>query len=105
MSTNCSIRIEGVKEVKILKYWDGYPQGTLKWLEEFNKKFTESRGNDAPYKFAQLLRSSAFDAKAYELDESRDTGWGVYPSSAIVGAEYEYLLKADGSVTWKQGGL
>ena len=68
MGTRCIIKVEGLKGVCVYKHWDGYPKGTLPWLKDFNKKFTEERGFDDPeYKFAQLLRSSAFDCKKFNL--------------------------------------
>jgi len=103
MATRCTIKIEGVDYAKVYKHWDGYPEATLKWLEDFNRHFTKKRGFDDPqYKFAQLLRSSIRNAKTYELDVSDVTGWGVVPYDADYGQEYEYTLKDDGSVTYKE---
>ena len=98
MSTRCEIKIEGVEYAKVYKHWDGYPEATLKWLEEFNREFTESRGDDTYYKFAQLLRSSIFMGEKFNLDQSKDTGWGVIPYNQSMGTEYCYILKTDGSV-------
>lgn len=99
MATRSEIIVEGVDEVKVYKHWDGYPSATLPWLEWFNKRFTARRGEQQGYKFAQLLRSSIADAKEYDLDDSRFTGWGVYPIGEDTGAEYIYTLNIDGSVT------
>ncbi len=71
--------------MKVYKHWDGYEYATLPWLEEFNKTFTEARGDDPDYKLAQLLRSSAFDAQKYKLDSSRDTGGVSSPSTQRCG--------------------
>ena len=101
MATRCTIKIEGVDYAKVYKHWDGYPDATLKWLEEFNRNFTNNRGDDPIYKFAQLLRSSARDAEKYNLDASLHTGWGVVGFDEHWGAEFEYTLHKDGSVTYK----
>lgn len=98
MSTRCTIKIEGVPTVKVYKHFDGYPEATLPWLQHFNAEFTKKRGDDPEYKFAQLLRSSSIDADTFHLDPSRETGWGVVPYEDSYGAEFEYTLKADGSV-------
>jgi len=103
MATRATIIVEGQTSVKAYKHWDGYETATLPWLEEFNRTFTEARGDDPDYKLAQLLRSSAFDAQKYKLDSSRDTGWGIIPIDAEVWEEYEYHLHADGSVSVKTG--
>ena len=101
MATRCTIKIEGVNYAKVYKHWDGYPDATLKWLEEFNNDFSKNRGEDSIYKFAQLLRSSARDADKYELDASLHTGWGVVPIDEHWGEEFEYTLHKDGEVTYK----
>lgn len=98
MATRAVIQIEGFPLCKLYKHWDGYPSSTLPWLEEFNKDFVTNRGDDPEYKFAQLVRSSAFDAEKFGLDKSRHTGWGVIPIDSDYGADYEYILKKDGSV-------
>lgn len=97
MSTNAVIRVEGLFSLEIYKHWDGYPEATLEWLEDFNKKFTEERGDDPNYKFAQVLRSSAFDCEKYNLDSSRSTGWGVGEKGTFY-YDYLYILRKDGSV-------
>ena len=98
MATRATIKVEGFKLAKVYKHWDGFPKATLPWLEDFNKRFTEERGNDAEYKFAQLLRSSAFEALEYDLDKSTTTGWGVIAHNANYYEEYEYTLMLDGTV-------
>ena len=102
MATRCTIKIEGVDYAKCYKHFDGYPEATLKWLEDFNKDFNKNRGNDPEYKFAQLLRSSVRNAKKYDLDKSKYTGWGVISYNEYYGEEYEYTLHKDGSVTYKE---
>jgi hypothetical protein len=102
MGTPCIIKIEDVKYAKVYKHFDGYPEDTLKWLEDFNKDFFENRGIDSDYKFAQLLRSSARDAKKYELDDSKYTGWGVIDYNARYGVDYVYVLKNDGTVSYAE---
>ena len=101
MATRATIIVEGQSSVKAYKHWDGYPEATLAWLQEFNHSFAKARGNDPDYKFAQLLRSSAFDAEKYNLDSSRDTGWGIIHIDADALEEYEYFLRHDGSVDCK----
>jgi len=99
MATRSEIIVEGMDEVKVYKHWDGYPEATLPWLKWFNRRFSDLRPNDYGYKFAQLLRSSIADAKAYSLDESTVTGWGVYPMNEDMGTEYRYILRKDGGVS------
>lgn len=78
------------------------PKATLKWLKEFNEDFYKNRGDDAEYKFAQLLRSSARDAEKYQLDASLHTGWGVIPFNNECWEEFEYTLHLNsGEVTYK----
>jgi len=98
MATRATIYVEGIDTVKVYKHWDGYPEATLPWLEDFNKSFTEERGHDPDYKFAQLLRSSMRDAKKYGLDDSHHTGWGVVHINGDCNEEHEYHLLADGTV-------
>ena len=99
MSTNAIIKVEGVQYAMVYKHWDGYPDATLPWLQDFNTRFFTKRGDDPEYKFAQLLRDSAMSAEQYDLDPSTETGWGVFSyGEPPVGAEYEYILKRDGSV-------
>lgn len=98
MSTTATIQLEGYNVAKLYKHWDGYPEATLQWLEDFNKDFVENRGDDTSYKFAQLIRSSAFDCEKYELDPSRHTGWGVFGMNSGYVGQYQYRLMKDGSV-------
>ena len=103
MATRATIIVEGQPSVKAYKHWDGYEEATLPWLEEFDRTFAKTRGIDPDYKLAQLLRSSAWDADKFNLDKSRDTGWGIVPIKADMWEEYEYHLHADGSVSVKTG--
>ena len=98
MGTSAVIHIEDVEYAEVYKHWDGYPQDTLPWLIKFNERFANSRGDDASYKFAQLLRSSQEMQEEFNLDDSKDTGWGVEPYDSCYG-DYIYVLKNDGSVT------
>lgn len=102
MSTNAIIKLEGFKAAQLYKHWDGYPSATLLWLQKFNKEFTEKRGDDSSYKFAQLIRSSVSMGTEFELDDSKETGWGVLSASEKVGAHFEYRLLKDGTVTVKE---
>ena len=102
MATRAIISIEGFTTARLYKHFDGAPAHTLPWLEAFNKDFTENRGDDPEYKFAQLLRSSIRDAEEFNLDKSKHTGWGVIPNSAFdnCGAQYYYRLMNNGTVKW-----
>jgi hypothetical protein len=102
MATRSVIKVEGFTTAQLYKHWDGYPDSTLPWLEKFNREFTEKRGDDKSYKFAQLIRSSVFMQEEFGLDSSTDTGWGVVGYSDNLGQEFEYLLKSDGTVTYRQ---
>lgn len=100
MATRAVIIVPGMS-VKLYKHWDGYPERTLPWLEKFNKEFTQARGVDPNYKFAQLIRSSVRMAEEFDLDISHHTGWGVMPINENCGEEYIYTLQDDGTVTYK----
>lgn len=100
MATRAKISIKDLPGIALYKHWDGYPEGTLPWLESFNKRFTEERGNDLEYKMAQLIRSSAFDCEEFNLDPSRATGWGVIKPSEW-DTDFEYVLLEDGTVEVK----
>ncbi len=102
MATRSTIKIEGIKYAKVYKHYDGSPKSTLPWLIKFNKEFSENRGTDPEYKFAQLLRSSVMMSEEFKLDTSDFTGWGVVGFNAHMDAEYEYVLHVDGSVTWTE---
>jgi hypothetical protein len=101
MATRSVIKVEGFTNAQLYKHYDGYPDGTLPWLEKFNTQFTLRRGEDPSYKFAQLIRSSVFMKDEFSLDESTDTGWGVFGYNDNLGQEFEYLLKSDGTVTYR----
>jgi len=100
MATRATVKVKGIKFAKLYKHWDGHPNHMLPWLKEFNKKFAENRGDDASYKFAQLLRSSVFMQDEFHLDKSDITGYGVVGYYDNCGEEYEYVLHADGTVTF-----
>jgi len=97
MGTSAVIFVQGLPEVCVYKHFDGYEEGTLPWLKQFNKEFTKARGDDPQYKFAQLLRSSVRNARKFRLDTDPATGWGVFPTGRVQG-QYEYTLLADGTV-------
>ena len=100
MGTRALIKIEGINYCALYKHWDGAPESTLPWLEEFNKSFKENRGSDGEYKMAQLIRSSERDGDKFQLDRNAYTGWGVV-SYDFDDYAYEYTLKDDGTVTYK----
>jgi hypothetical protein len=101
MATRSVIKVEGFTTAQLYKHWDGYPDSTLPWLEKFNREFTEKRGDDKSYKFAQLIRSSVFMQEEFGLDSSTETGWGVVGYDADCGEEFVYTLHNDGTVTYK----
>lgn len=101
MGTRCTVRIEDISYAEVYVHWDGYPEHMLPWLTGFNKRFAKMRGHDPQYKFAQLLRSSAKNARKYELDKSEFTGYGVLAYGNCSDAEYVYTLHNDGTVTYK----
>ena len=98
MATRATIAVKGVDYVKIYKHFDGYPEGMIEWLTDFNDRFNKERGDDPQYKFAQLLRFSSKYSKKYNLDESEYTGYGVVPIDADCGEQYEYKLYNDGVI-------
>lgn len=98
MATRASIKVEGIDFAKLYKHWDGYPEATLGWLESFNKDFETNRRNNPSYKFAQLVRSSSRLAEEFNLDKSIYTGWGIESFNQEMSIDFEYTLKADGSV-------
>jgi len=101
MSTSCVVTLQDSKIGALYCHWDGFPEAKIEWLSAFNKKFVEERGDDDPYKFAQLIRSSVFDAEKYNLDLSRSTGWGVISMDDVeefLYCNYHYRLMKDGSV-------
>ena len=89
MATRAVIEIDGM-DVCLYKHWDGYPSATLPWLLNFVDKFGR---DDKEYMFAQLIRSSAFDAEEFNLDKSRSTGWGVVHCNEDCWEEYRYIIK------------
>jgi hypothetical protein len=95
MGTKAIIEVAGIDFASVYQHWDGDPDHTMPWLKAFNNKFTDDRGDDPAYKFAQLLR-----AKAFDLDDSLYTGWGVVPFNAQMGQEYTYTLYGDGTVAF-----
>lgn len=104
MGTRAVIRIEGFEVCQVYKHWDGYPKGTLPWLQKFNSEFSVQRGDDAEYKMAQLLRSSVRMQDEFGLDSSTMTGWGVTAYDESWGEEFTYTLMNDGSVKVEEDG-
>lgn len=100
MATRCTIKIEGIDYAKVYIHYDGYPNDKLPFLESFNKDFTENRGVDNDYKFAQLLRHTALKSDKFKLDNSLYTGYGIVPYDSDCGVEYEYTLLENGEVTY-----
>jgi hypothetical protein len=101
MATRATISVEGLElPIQLYKHWDGSPQSTLPWLEKFNREFTQSRGEDPEYKFAQLIRSSVTMSEEFGLDTSTHTGWGVVSKGESWGANFHYTLHIDGTVAY-----
>lgn len=99
MSEPALIYVEGCHTACIYIHHDGNPSHMLPWLIEFNKIFSEQRGDDADYKIAQILRFADRNRVQYNLDSSLVTGWGIYRHDCgDVGQGYEYKLMIDGSV-------
>lgn len=103
MATRALIKVEGLQGVCLYKHFDGYPEATLPWLQDFNESFTKERGDDPEYKFAQLIRSSVLLQEKFNLDPSTTTGWGVFTFKTSDGLpdarqNYTYTLKTDGTV-------
>lgn len=96
MATRSTIKIEGVNYAKIYKHWDGYPDGMVDWLNEFNADFNKQRGDDPEYKFAQVLRFAQREGERFNLDMNKHTGWGVVPFDNDCWEEYEYILTSTG---------
>jgi hypothetical protein len=103
MGTHAAIIVEGMELVKVYKHFDGDPDSTLPWLQDFNNKFNNERGEDPHYKFAQLLRSSIRDFNQYDLDAGEFTGWGVMPNNHDSGEDFTYFVLLDGTVRWAEG--
>ncbi|RLD79763.1 MAG: hypothetical protein DRJ10_08330 [Bacteroidetes bacterium] len=100
MSTPAIISIEKFPNFYLYKHWDGFPENTLGWLEDFNQRFIMNRGadeNENQYKAAQLVRSSVFEGPTFHLDPSHYTGWGIVTDDNWY-ADYHYVLKLDGTV-------
>jgi len=96
MGTSAVIRVSDL-DLELYKHFDGYPEATLEWLLDFNDDFSRNIGHDPEFKMAQLVRSSALDAKKYNLDDSRYTGWGLSIKDEFHG-NYRYKLLDDGGV-------
>lgn len=101
MSTRAVVKIEGINFAMLYKHYDGYPKSMLPFLEKFNRDFTENRGDDPGYKFAQLLRATKSMEEEFNLDSSDYTGYSIIPYGFYDFIEYEYELKIDGLVIVK----
>ena len=86
--------------IVLYKHYDGYPQGTLDWLKEFNEGYV--RQEDTPYKLAQLIRSTVFLGEKHRLDPCQVTGWGVYAANSAPTTDYTYVLHCNGDVTYSR---
>lgn len=86
---------EGFKEtggIFIYKHNDGYPEGVMQTLAPLVKHFHETRGNDACYLLAQIVRAFAFRDFAMEPMEAplRCTGWGL---DTVKHGDIDYLYE------------
>ena len=102
MATSAIIKIEGLNFAQVYKHYDGYPENTLPWLEEFNAEFARNRGSDPEYKLAQLLRSSKRLEDKFNLDPNNFRGWGVVSPREEWGEIFRYTLHKDGSVSYRK---
>lgn len=97
MAFSSIIQVEGVDFAQVYMHNDADTNATLGWLEDFNREFTDKRGDEPEYKFAQLLRSSSFES--HDLSYSLFIGWAIKPFGVNMGQIFEYTLKKDGTVT------
>jgi len=95
------VRINGFNTIEIYIHRVISQDLFLKWLNEFNSGFAKQRGNDSSYKFAQLLRSSVFDADKFALDKNILYGWEVLKTNSADESYFDYLyvLNNDGTVS------
>ena len=99
MATRSTIKIEGNTTSKIYKHFDGYPEAMLPMLQKFNKKF---KNLDESYKSAQVLMYMAVNSEESGFDAKSGRGFGIVTFSDKCGEEYEYMLKEDGTVTYRK---
>jgi hypothetical protein len=97
MATRAIIHMDD-KTIGIYKHWDGYPEATLPWLEEFHEDFLKNQGWDPEYELAQLLRSTVRFQKKYGLDNDLYTGWGITTLEDASWIDYVYTLQKDGLI-------
>lgn len=100
MGTSASVRIETLN-VELYIHYDGYPSNIMPWVESFHARFLAERGWDAEYEFAQLIRSSVFDADQFNLSKDKTCGFGVNVISDYnsYNTNYTYVLMKDGTIT------
>lgn len=109
MSTRCHIQVKSQGKIYpciIYKHSDGYPEGTLPFLEAFTKRFFDQRGDDPEYFVAQYLRQLAITEQedAIQSEFYKDMpeyhpknsflGYGVCPLKNKH-ADIEYVYTAD----------
>lgn len=74
MSTRCHIRVKDadgkLHPCMIYKHSDGYPSGTLPFLEGFTKKFWVDRRDDCQYFIAQYLIQNAIAEEMKAIQEA-----------------------------------
>lgn len=95
------VRVDGLDNVELFIHRVISVDLFEEWLKEFNADFRKNRGADPSYKFAQLLRSSMFDADTFALDKNCLYGWEVLKQGNIEDSshDYMYILEKDGSVS------
>jgi len=99
MSTHAIISIEGKTHFYLYKHFDGYPESTLPWLKEFNKKFKQPGKIFSEFKAAQLVRSTISYCAKYILDKDDTNGWAIYTTKECPDvAHWRYRLMNDGTV-------
>lgn len=94
------VRVQGLPQVELFVHRVISVDLFEEWLREFNEAFCNERGFDPQYKFAQLLRSSVFDADKFAIDTNCIYGWEVLPQCNIEDSSHDYLyiLNNDGTI-------
>ena len=97
------IFIEGISYAKIYKHNNEFytPERMREKLEAFNQEFTEERGEEADYKFAQLIKQSNTIFKEDLKVEEKFEGWGVLQYEEFCNSSHRYILHLDGTVSYE----
>lgn len=106
MSTRCQIVVQadaqsfvtpdqdGLHPVYIYKHSDGYPRGVMPILGPLIAHFNKTRGADAPYLVAQIVRAFAVADFQHDAKSTQSMiGWGL-DNSFHGDVEFIYYIKA-----------